>query len=258
MMKSRDSNRLPPYLTYAAWRRLLQAVQGNTPSQFDRSYFRDLGFSESTALTARGTLLFLGLMSDDSRPTEKLVNWVNTEAKNQAAVLGDIVRAAYQPVLGDLDVGHATLGQVEECFRRWGAEKNVGHKCVSFFLALAKDAGISLSPNLANRSRVGAAQKDISKVISPRRRRVSYSSPRNEPSKSEAAEWDLASKLPSFDPNWPKEVREEWFDRLGSLVLLMQKFPSFDAQWPEALKLKWFDSLKEMVGRSPSGSPVRG
>jgi len=256
MMKSRNSNRLPPYLTYAAWRRLLQAVQENIPLQFDRSYFSDLGFSESTALTARGTLLFLDLMSDDSGPTEKLVNWVEAEGKTQTSVLKEIVRVAYQPVLGDLDVGHATLGQVEECFRRCGAEKNVGHKCLSFFLALAKDAGIALSPNLSNRSRVGAAQKVTSQVISARRRRVSYSSPRNEPSKSEAAEWDnLSSKLPTFDPNWPKEVREEWFDRLGALMLLMQKFPSFDAQWPEALKLKWFDSLRDVVGKSSSGSP---
>jgi hypothetical protein len=257
-MKSRDSNRLPPYLTYAAWRRLLQAVQENIPLQFDRSYFRDLGFSDSTALTARGTLLFLGLMSDDSRPTEKLVSWVKAEGKTQTSVLKEIVSVAYQPVLGDLDVEHATLGQVEECFRKCGAEKNVGHKCLSFFLALAKDAAIGLSPNLLNRSRVGTAQKVGPKVISARRRRVSYFSPRNEPNKSEAAEWDLASKLPAFDPNWPKEVREEWFDRLGALMLLMQKFPSFDAQWPETLKLKWFDSLREMVGKSPSGNPVRG
>jgi len=257
-MKSRDSNRLPPYLTYSAWQRLLQAVQENTPTQFDRSYFKDLGFSDSAALTAKGTLLFLGLMSDDSCPTQEMVSLVNAGGKDRAAVLGDIVRAAYQPVLGDLDVGHATLGQVEECFRRWGAENNVGHKCVSFFLALAKDAGIPLSPSLANRSRVGAAQKNASKAISPRRRRVSYSSPRNEPNKPETAEWDLASKLPSFDPNWPKEVREEWFARLGYLVLLIQKFPSFDAQWSEALKLKWFDSLKEMVARSFSGGSIRG
>lgn len=256
MMKSRDSNRLPPYLTYAAWRRLLQAVQENIPLQFDRSYFSDLGFSESTALTARGTLLFLGLMSDDSRPTEKLVNLVKAEGKNQTGLLREIARAAYQPVLGDLDVEHATLGQVEECFRKCGAEKNVGHKCLSFFLALAKDAGIALSPNLLTRSRVGAAQKVASQVISARRRRVSYSSPRNEPSKAETTEWDhLASKLPAFDPNWPKEVREEWFDRLGALMLLMQKFPSFDAQWPEALKLKWFDSLRDMMGKSSSDSP---
>jgi len=259
MMKSRNSNRLPPYLTYAAWRRLLQAVQENIPLQFDRSYFSGLGFSESTALTARGTLLFLDLMSDDSRPTEKLVNWVKAEGKPRPSVLKEIVSVAYQPVLGDLDVGHATLGQVEECFRKYGAEKNVGHKCVSFFLALAKDAGIVLSPNLASRSRVGATQKVTSQVISARRRRVSYSSPRSEPSKPETTEWDnLSSKLPAFDPNWPKEVREEWFDRLGALMLLMQKFPSFDAQWPEELRLKWFDSLREMVGKSPSGSPVRG
>ena len=252
-MKSRGKSRLPPYLTYATWQRLLGALYQHVPLQLDRSYLKDLGVSESTALTVRTTLSFLDLISPENEPTDKLLNLVKTEGENRRLLLREIAEAAYKPVFGGLDLEHATLGQVKECFRQFGADNNVGNKCLSFFLALAKDSGIGLSPNLLTRSRVGTSQKASPQALPPRKRRSPSlsSSPRRQLDRAGLLGSNyLAAKLPDFDPNWPKDVRGEWFDRLQTMMFLMDKFPSFNTEWTDALKAKWFDSMKEFLGKN--------
>lgn len=251
-MKSRGKDRLPPYLTHATWQRLLGALYQHVPLQLDRSYLKDFGVSESTALTVRATLSFLDLIGPENEPTDKLLNLVKTEGENRRLLLKEIAEAAYKPVFGGLDLEHATLGQVKECFRQFGADNNVGNKCLSFFLALAKDSGIGLSPNLLSRSRVGTSQKASPQALPPRKRRApSPSSPRHQLDRAGLLGSNyLAAKLPDFDPNWPKDVREEWFDRLQTMMFLMDKFPSFNAEWSDDLKAKWFDSMKEFLGKN--------
>ncbi|MCX5998114.1 MAG: hypothetical protein NTU41_00570, partial [Chloroflexi bacterium] len=62
MAKSRERERLPPYLTYATWRRVIDALEQHMPSQFDETYWADLQVSASTGVTIRSTLNFLGLV----------------------------------------------------------------------------------------------------------------------------------------------------------------------------------------------------
>ncbi|MCX5998115.1 MAG: hypothetical protein NTU41_00575, partial [Chloroflexi bacterium] len=186
----------------------------------------------------------------DGNPNDALRGLARAEGEGREALLGEISLAAYRPILGNVDLAHATLGQVQECFRKCGADNNVGHKCLSFFLALAKDAGIALSPSLLGRSRVGAVQKTSTPVFSTRKRRVAPGQSGRQPSRTGITESDsLVGKLPEFDPNWPKDVRDDWFESLHKLMMLMHKFPSFDAQWSDELKMKWFDSLRAIMGR---------
>jgi len=140
-----------------------------------------------------------------------------------------------------------------DAFKRAGAEGNVGHKCVTFFLALAKDAGMKLSSSLLTKSRVGASQRrEMGEVGGSRgvsivqRGRAGRRSAGTGPS-------HLASKLPAFDASWPKDVREEWLAHhrtLQTTMALMEKFPSFSADWPDEVKAKWFDCWKELLNRN--------
>jgi len=248
--------RLPPYLTYATWHRLLESLRRHTPSHLDRSHLMYLGFSQSTALTIKSALSFLGLIDPHTgEPTVRLRALLEAKGEDYKAQLKDMVESAYQPVLGDLDLRQTTLGKIEERFKHYGAEKNVGSKCLSFFLALAKDAGIALSPNLVTRSRLGAAQSVAHPVPAlPRTRRGSSSSRHHPASTRAAGPHHFASKLPDFDPGWPKEVREEWFARFQTLVILIDKFPQFNADWPDELKLKWFEHMKGFMGSGPANS----
>jgi hypothetical protein len=233
------------------------------PSRIDRSYISDLGFSESSSLTIKAALRFLDLVDTEHEPTERLRKLAEAKEEDRKARLREMIEEAYRPVLVGLDLQTATMGLLQERFDDYGADRNVGHKCVSFFLALAKDAGIPLSPNLLNKSRIGALQKpSVPSVNVPvRRRRPVPSTSRTQPTGQGniSAYSPLASKLPDFDPSWPKDVRDQWlehFQSLQTVMAIMEKFPSFNAQWPEELQAKWFDSMKELIARSSTSAGV--
>lgn len=256
-MKSEERDRLPPYVTYATWRRLIEAIEHHPTSRIDRSYLTDLGFSESSSLTIKAALRFLDLVDPQHEPTERLRRLVEAKEEGRQALLREMIEEAYRPLLAGLDLQTATMGLLQERFKKYGADNNVGHKCVSFFLALAKDAGIPLSPNLLHRSRIGATQKPSvpSVTIPVRRRKPAPSTSRTQTARQDniAAASPLASKLPDFDPNWSKEVRDQWFEHLQALqtiMAIMEKFPSFNAEWSDELQAKWFDSVKELISRS--------
>ncbi|MDM8001203.1 MAG: DUF5343 domain-containing protein, partial [Dehalococcoidia bacterium] len=146
--KARDRGPRPPYVTYATWTKVLDDLRETKPTQLDSTYFRDLGLSDSSGVTVRAALSFLGLVEGDGIPTEKLTELAESEGEARKSILRELLQEGYGRILGDLDLGHATMGHLQDRFRRAGAEGDVGHKCVTFFLALAKDAGMTLSPSL--------------------------------------------------------------------------------------------------------------
>ena len=251
--KAKDKGPRPPYVTYATWIRVLEDVRERKPTQLDSSYFRDLGLSDSTGVTVRAALWFLGLVEGDGIPTERLTGLAESEGEARKAVVRELVDEAYGHIVGDMDLEHATMGHLQDCFRRVGAEGNVGHKCVTFFLALAKDAGIALSPNLLTKSRVGAPQRRELGGAVGSRGASNVQRSRSGRRGVGAGPSHLASKLPAFDPGWPKEVREEWLAHhraLQTTMALMEKFPSLNADWSDEVKAKWFDSWQELLNRN--------
>lgn len=251
--KGRDKGPRPPYVTYATWTRVLEDVRERKPTQLDSSYFRDLGLSDSTGVTVKAALWFLGLIEGDGIPTEKLTELAESEGEARKAIVRELVDEAYAHIVGDIDLEHATMGHLQECFRRVGAEGNVGHKCVTFFLALAKDAGMALSPNLLTKSRVGAPQRRDRGGPVGGRAGSSGQKSRTGRKSSAAGPGQLSSKLPAFDPGWAKDVREEWLAHhraLQTTMALMEKFPSLNPDWSDEVKCKWFDSWNELLNRN--------
>jgi len=252
-MKARDKGPRPPYVTYATWVRVLEDVQERKPTQLDGSYFRELGLSDSTGVTVKAALWFLGLVEGDNMPTENLLELAKAEGDDRKRLIRQIVDEAYEPIVGGVDLEHATMGHLLDSFKRAGAEGNVGHKCVTFFLALAKDAGMTLSASLLTKSRVGAAQRHEGGRAGGSRGIVGVPRSRLPRRSAGVGPSHLASKLPSFDPNWPKEVRDEWLAHhrtLQTTMALMEKFPSLNADWSDEVKAKWFDCWKEILNRN--------
>lgn len=215
------SGRLPPYLTYATWQKLLESLRKHIPSQLDRSYFNELGFAMSTILTARSTLFFLGLINSNNEPMELLLRLVHSEGENRKGVLREIIQSAYQPILAGTDLEHATSGQMLRRFQECGAEGDIARKCLSFFLALAKDAEITLSPSLLSKSRVGAPKKADLRLRLSRKSSVT----------------SLEGKREAVKKTWCK--------------LLLDKFPALDPGWSADIKARWFDDFQELVKRMP-------
>jgi hypothetical protein len=211
------AGRLPPYLTYATWQKLLEALQKHTPSQLDRSYFDEFAFSTSTALTIRGTLLFLNLIDGGDKPNKTFTKLIESDGENRKPILKEIIQVAYQPILEGLDLDNATSGQLQERFRKHGAEGNIGRKCLSFFLALAKDADMILSPGLLRKSRVGAPRKASPRSSSSRRTREVALATAQEQGKEYW--WNaLLDKFPILDPDWSDDIKSKWFDDFRELI----------------------------------------
>jgi hypothetical protein len=134
-------------------------------------------------------------------------------------VLGEILQTAYRPVLNDLNLPTATPMQLNESFKAAGASGDTVRRCVSFYLAAAKDSGQSLSPYILTGS---AAKKTELKAKKVR--------PSGKPKGSSQSEPELTGSL-----------------RLGWTQMLLSKFPSLDPSWPDDVKSKWFDAFDRLM-----------
>jgi hypothetical protein len=216
--------RLPPYLSYRLWRKLLNELSAhNPPSRFDSSYFDTLKITKSCRSMLKGTLLFLDLMSADGIPTPRLHQLVKSDDEAQRAALAEMVRNAYEPLFTELDVTRATQAQIKEYFYSQGASGDIGRKCLSFFFAICADGKISLSPHL---------KKSV---------------PRGRPKKS------AISEMPKLRVGKTVESggNVEW-ERM-----LLEKFPNFNPEWSEELKKKWFDAFKFLKKSLETSAPRR-
>jgi len=206
--KRLTEERLPPYLSYRAWQKLLgELCAHNPPSRFDPSYFDTLKISKSNRSMLKGALIFLGLMSTDGIPSPRLHQLVKAEGEAQRAALADMVRNAYKPLLADVNFSSATQAQVKEYFSSQGASGDIGRKCMSFFFAIANEAKIPLSPHLKKSASQEQGGKSAHAVLPrPRISKLMES--------GSSINWEamLFDKFPDFNPGWPDDIQKKWFD----------------------------------------------
>jgi Family of unknown function (DUF5343) len=202
--------RLPPYVSYRAWQKLLGELSKHPTSRFDTSYFSGLKITKSSSSMLRGTLLFLNLMNPNGQPTTKLNDLLKSEGEAQRELLAEIVRQAYGSYFARLDLTKATQAEVKEHFKANGASGDIGRKCLSFFLAIAAEGNVNLSPHLMKPSPRGrgkkAASSDMPRVVKS-----------VELAGNPALVGMFLEKFPNFDPEWPDEVKKKWFDAFKSL-----------------------------------------
>ena len=253
-MAMKDAGRgfRPPYVTYATWARVLDDVGERKPTRMDSSYYRELGLSDSTGVTVKAALSFLGLVERDTIATEKLLELASSEGDDRQRLIKQIVDGVLHPHRRRGRPGARNHGPPPGGLRGCGRRGNVGQKCVTFFLALAKDAGMTLSPGLLTRSRVGMPRRREAGPVGGSRGTAAAARGRS-PRRSGAAASHLASKLPAFDPGWPKEVRDEWMAHhltLQATAAWMDKFPSLKDEWSDEFKARWLESWKEVLNRN--------
>lgn len=159
--KEKMAERIPPYLTYATWKKLLAGLKTYFPPRLDRSYYDRLGFSGSQIYAAKSALAYLGLMDSNNVPRERLRELVQTEGDEHKRILREIIETAYQPLFEESPPSEATSGQIEEYFKKCGAKGGVVVSCVSFFLAVARESGIELSPHLSGQIKARAPRRRL-------------------------------------------------------------------------------------------------
>jgi hypothetical protein len=193
---------VPPYVPYRSFRNFIDSLKQGIPGRIDRSVMASMSGAIQSQLTA--SLRYLGLIKATGQPTELLSMLVNSEGPERVQVMREIVMTSYHFLFAGFDVSSATPRMLEEQFGAMGASGGTLSKCMNFFLAAARDAGIETSPHLKPQR-------------GPRQGRTRQRGPRIPNNGSEDTpvvanggeggemSWAqmLLSKFPSFDPSSP-------------------------------------------------------
>ncbi|MBI3048061.1 MAG: DUF5343 domain-containing protein [Acidobacteria bacterium] len=215
-MQTTDTDKaLPPYLSYRTFATFVEGLKVGLPARIDRSVMKTLSGANQSWLM--GALRYLKLIADDGIPTDRLRRLVNSEGTDRQKQLQEVAKGAYGFLFRDsFHLQTATPRQLDEAFTKAGPSGDTVRRCVTFFVALAKEAGLPLSPHIEKSSRASRA--------TPRRRRVNGNTTadiQEQPTRTEAAKpltELLLDKFPAFDPAWPDEVKTKWFAAFGDLM----------------------------------------
>ena len=214
--------RSPPYVSYRTFLNFLEGLQRGIPARIDRSYWGDI-LSGSTGTQLVGALRFMGLVDAVGVPTNQLRELIAAKGAQRGEILKKVCSESFVFLLGSaFDPRQATYSQLEEVFNdMYQVDGDVARKCIKFFIELANDAGISLSPFITKKSRTAHGTSTAKKSSKKTAVRTNQNLP-----VPQAAEiiprqsWKelLLSKFPSFDPNWPAEVQMKWFQAFDELL----------------------------------------
>ena len=206
---------LPPYVPYRTFSTFIEGLKVGVPARVDRSVMKTLSGANQSWLM--GALKYLKLIADDGIPTDRLRQLVSSEGADRQKRLQDVARTAYAFLFRDgFHLQTATPRQLDEAFTKAGPSGDTVRRCVTFFVALAKDAGLPLSPHIEKSSRATRAM--------PRRRRTNGNTAaeiQEQPIRTEVAKpltELLLDKFPAFDTAWPDEVKAKWFTAFGDLM----------------------------------------
>ena len=223
MTTEKGRKHLPPYVSYRTFHNFIERLQQRMPSRIDRSYWGDI-LSGSTGIQLMAALRFLGLIDANGKPMERLKPLVSARGEPRAQLLRDITYDAFGFVLkSSLDIESATYSQLEEVFHNtFQLTDNVSRKCVKFFIAMASDAGMTLSPFITRRTRSSHTSTGTKIVVKKAAGRTNRNVivPQGKEELPNFSSWNgkLLDKFPNFDPSWSEELKQKWFAAFDELL----------------------------------------
>lgn len=217
-----DKRLTPPYIPYKTFANFLEKQKIGLPSRIDRSVMPTSSGDVKVKLLA--TLLYLDLIDVDGTPKGRFSELVRSDGENKKKILKDIITASY-PFLfdGEIDLTRTTSSHLQEVFETGGGVSGgTTRKCISFFIAISKEAGIELSPHIKIR---GSSSRSVPRKINSEKN----------------------IRLKSADIQLEEKTFKTQADTQNWTQQLLSKFPSFDPAWPDEVKAKWFDGFKELM-----------
>ena len=220
---------IPPYAPYSSWLQLTDGLMQSIPAKIDNSYLKQYRFNQSTRSMISKTLKFFDLVDPQNAPTDRLRALAKSLSHNDMSQLRGLVESSYRPYLEDIDLTTVTPDMLRGQLKTKKANGDVARKCASFFVAIADDAGIPLSPHIHRRRRQpkgASATSNDAKVVSKSNSKPS--APRGRPPAALAREGtggslatSLVDKFPSADPDWDQETMGKWLDNWGRLLKIV-------------------------------------
>jgi hypothetical protein len=238
MTTDRVRKHLPPYVSYRTFHNFVERLQQQgMPQRIDRSYWSSI-LSGSTGPQLMAAMRFLGLVDANDKPTERLKLLVPAEGERRLQLVRGVATEAFSFVMkSNLDLASASYSQLEECFHNtFSLTADVRRKCVKFFIAMAGDAGISISSHIIKHTRSAyngsGARASANKVVP----KVSQNSivPQNKKIPQEKIVPQIVEELPNNS---------------AILIKLIDKFPDFDPSWNDDLKLKWITTFDVLFNK---------
>lgn len=141
----------PPYTSYKSFETLIAELRSHDvlPDVIDRSLglFRKRSGSEQAALIA--TLKWFKFIDNDGRRTKLLDEYLAADEAKSKTMLKAMIEESYLAVTnGTFNLKSATTQQMMDKFREYEISGSTLSKCISFFLAASRDAGIQVSPHV--------------------------------------------------------------------------------------------------------------
>lgn len=234
------SKLLPPYVTFVSLMNFLNGLKRGIPGQIDRSLMKTMsGLMQAQMMSA---LKYLDLIDANGHVKDTLTRLVNSEGPERSRILSELLTASYPFLFNGFDLAKATSSQFRQKFTEVGASGDSVRKCIAFFLSAAKEAGVEVSPYIAETVRPQTENRQ--------RKPATRSSTRNERSLNQdqgtgeqsirgtsSLSWEqmLLSKFPSFDPAWPDEVKKEWFTAFHQMMKMGKSAESHLSDHDEAV-----------------------
>jgi len=223
MTTEKGRKHLPPYVSYRTFYNFIERLQQRMPSRIDRSYWGEL-LSGSNGTQLMAALHFLYLIDINGKLMEMLKRLVEARGEQRTRILHDIADDAYGFVLkSSLDLESATYSQLVEVFHNtFQLTDDVSRKCVKFFIAIAGDAGLKISPFITRRTR--SARTNTGTKVSAKKseirtnRNLVVPQEKDEIPGSNSWHGMLLSKFPNFDPSWPDEIKMKWFSAFDEML----------------------------------------
>lgn len=226
---------IPPYPAGKTFWNFIAKLKESIPSRIDRSVMR--GQSGAAQATILGALRYLGLIQEDGHPTDKLTRLVHSEGTERQAVIADILKSSYSFVFGDgFDLATASPAQLSERFKSTRATGDTVRKCINFFMSLAENGGLTISPHIKKGAATSATQRR------PRKTTGKAKAPAQTATQAEASH--------SGHPQQDAPAKS-----IGWEQLLLSKFPTFDPQWTDEVKKSWFEAFHKLMDKGPQRVP---
>jgi hypothetical protein len=232
-MEDKNMATMPPYISPGTFRNFLDSVKKTgLPGRVDKSVPFIASKSGLVQGQLQAALEFLGLISEKGIPTQRFHDLCTKQAPEEISnIRQEMVRSAYPFLFDNFDLERATTNQIGEAFKTHAkvSASSMQFRCVAFFVAIAKDSGIKVSPHIKATNLQPKPTKET---------KTSSIGNRTDQSKDEELNDNgLGDEkpLPAGGSSWGE--------------LLLAKFPQFDPTWNDDLKSKWFDAFDQFMKR---------
>ncbi|MCG7995635.1 MAG: DUF5343 domain-containing protein [Candidatus Thiodiazotropha taylori] len=138
----------PPYVSYTSFTSFIKGLsETHVPDRIDKTVMSN--YSGSTVYALLPALQWLELIDEHGNPQPILDHLTNANDTEYQELLNKLVKEKYSFLFnGGFDLAKASSGQVIEAFKQQDISGSTVTKCMSFFLAIAKSAGIKVSSHV--------------------------------------------------------------------------------------------------------------